>query len=55
MKSLWNEADAAKHEGDLGQRVYSSRLLGAEATLVMHGGGNTSVKSAVTDIFRSQE
>lgn len=29
---------------DLALRVYTSRLLGAEASLVLHGGGNTSVK-----------
>lgn len=35
--------------------MYSSRLLGAEAALVMHGGGNTSVKSTVADIFGDSE
>ena len=29
---------------DLGMRVYTSRLLGADQDLVLHGGGNTSVK-----------
>ena len=36
---------------DLAQRIYSARLLGAEKSLVLHGGGNTSVKGAYTDIF----
>ncbi|MFG0305127.1 MAG: bifunctional aldolase/short-chain dehydrogenase [Phycisphaerales bacterium JB040] len=54
MKSLWNDADAAKCADDLGLRVYSSRLLGADESLVMHGGGNTSVKSAVRDFFGDQ-
>ena len=44
MKSLWNDAEAAKYEGDLGLRVYTSQLLGRDHTLVLHGGGNTSVK-----------
>jgi rhamnose utilization protein RhaD (predicted bifunctional aldolase and dehydrogenase)/NAD(P)-dependent dehydrogenase (short-subunit alcohol dehydrogenase family) len=55
MKSRWNDTDAAKFVGDLAQRVYSSRLLGADASLVMHGGGNTSVKSLVTDLFGESE
>jgi rhamnose utilization protein RhaD (predicted bifunctional aldolase and dehydrogenase)/NAD(P)-dependent dehydrogenase (short-subunit alcohol dehydrogenase family) len=44
MKSLWNDAEAAQYSGDLGLRVYTSRLLGRDHTLVLHGGGNTSVK-----------
>jgi len=44
MKSLWNDRDAAGFNGDLGLRVYSSRLLGRDPSLVLHGGGNTSVK-----------
>ncbi|HYX44807.1 MAG TPA: bifunctional aldolase/short-chain dehydrogenase, partial [Acidimicrobiales bacterium] len=45
VKSLWDDAEAARAEGDLAQRAYSSRLLGRDADLVLHGGGNTSVKS----------
>jgi rhamnose utilization protein RhaD (predicted bifunctional aldolase and dehydrogenase)/NAD(P)-dependent dehydrogenase (short-subunit alcohol dehydrogenase family) len=55
MRSRWNDREAAGFKGDLAQRVYSSRLLGADAALVMHGGGNTSVKSAVTDLFGREE
>ena len=44
MKSLWNDAEAAEHKGDLALRVYTSQLLGRDHTLVLHGGGNTSVK-----------
>ena len=44
MKSLWNDAEAAEYQGDLGLRVYTSQLLGRDHTLVLHGGGNTSVK-----------
>jgi len=32
-------------------RAYSSRLLGRDPSLVLHGGGNTSVKGELTDIF----
>jgi rhamnose utilization protein RhaD (predicted bifunctional aldolase and dehydrogenase)/NAD(P)-dependent dehydrogenase (short-subunit alcohol dehydrogenase family) len=51
MKSLWNATEAAAQTGDLAQRVYSSRLLGRDPALVLHGGGNTSVKSQVRDVF----
>ncbi|GMQ92370.1 MAG: bifunctional aldolase/short-chain dehydrogenase [Gammaproteobacteria bacterium] len=44
MKSLWNNKDAAQCQDALDLRVYSSRLLGGEPSLVLHGGGNTSVK-----------
>ncbi|HET9699952.1 MAG TPA: class II aldolase/adducin family protein [Burkholderiales bacterium] len=44
MKSLWNDQHAAGYPGELGQRVYSSRLLGGVPELVLHGGGNTSLK-----------
>ncbi len=51
MKSLWSEAEAAQFTGPLGPRVYSSRLLGREKSLVLHGGGNTSVKLREKDAF----
>lgn len=44
MKSLWTDEEAARFPGDLQQRVYTSRLLGRDKSLVLHGGGNTSVK-----------
>ena len=45
MKSLWNDNEAKKFSRNLlAQRVYTSRLLGADPDLVLHGGGNTSVK-----------
>ncbi|MCH9813007.1 MAG: class II aldolase/adducin family protein [Epsilonproteobacteria bacterium] len=45
MQSLWNENEAKKYQNDpLGMRVYTSRLLGSSQDLVLHGGGNTSVK-----------
>lgn len=51
VRSLWNDEDAARWEGDLGQRVYTSRLLGRDPDLVLHGGGNTSVKTRHTTLF----
>ncbi|MEM9280297.1 MAG: bifunctional aldolase/short-chain dehydrogenase [Verrucomicrobiota bacterium] len=51
MKNLWNEAEARKWRGDLAKRVYTSRLLGANPELVLHGGGNTSVKLSRADFF----
>lgn len=50
MKSLWQEAEAARCGSDLALRAYTSRLLGADTTLVLHGGGNTSVKTEVDGI-----
>ena len=55
MRSLWNDADAARHSGPLGPRVYTSRLLGMDRSLVLHGGGNTSVKLRQTNLFGTPE
>jgi rhamnose utilization protein RhaD (predicted bifunctional aldolase and dehydrogenase)/NAD(P)-dependent dehydrogenase (short-subunit alcohol dehydrogenase family) len=55
MKSLWSEAEAAHFSGTLGPRVYSSRLLGRDKSLVLHGGGNTSVKLADENLFGDKE
>jgi rhamnose utilization protein RhaD (predicted bifunctional aldolase and dehydrogenase)/NAD(P)-dependent dehydrogenase (short-subunit alcohol dehydrogenase family) len=55
MNSLWSDAEAAQFAGDLGQRVYTSRLLGRDKSLVLHGGGNTSVKSVGKNIFGEDE
>ncbi|MGH9026406.1 MAG: bifunctional aldolase/short-chain dehydrogenase [Acidimicrobiia bacterium] len=51
MLSRWSDADATRYEGLLGARIYTSRLLGGDPSLVLHGGGNTSVKVAETDLF----
>lgn len=52
MKSLWNDSQAANYANDpLAMRVYTSRLLGSNPALVLHGGGNTSVKATVNDLF----
>lgn len=40
--------------GNLALRVYTSRLLGQDKGLVLHGGGNTSVKLWDTDILGEQ-
>ncbi len=52
MKSFWSEHEAKSCGQDpLALRVYTSRLLGRDQGLVMHGGGNTSVKARVRDFF----
>src|SRR6516165_6479177 len=60
MQSAWVDRDAAAlidryaKEGvgaDLAVRVYTTRLLGAEPRLVLHGGGNTSVKTRAKDLL----
>jgi len=50
MKSLWNN-QALSQNDPLALRVYTSRLLGQEPALVLHGGGNTSVKLNTTNLF----
>jgi rhamnose utilization protein RhaD (predicted bifunctional aldolase and dehydrogenase)/NAD(P)-dependent dehydrogenase (short-subunit alcohol dehydrogenase family) len=55
MKSLWSDAEAAAFGGPLGPRVYSSRLLGRDKSLVLHGGGNTSVKLLEENLFGEKE
>src|SRR5690349_6356152 len=59
MQNLWSDQDAkaaiASHAKkgigeDLALRVYTTRLLGGEPRLVLHGGGNTSVKTRMADI-----
>ncbi|MEB3226548.1 MAG: bifunctional aldolase/short-chain dehydrogenase [Synechococcus sp.] len=55
MKSLWNDQEAATYQGDLALRVYTSRLLGRDPSLVLHGGGNTSVKVTETNLVREAE
>ncbi|MEW8354361.1 MAG: bifunctional aldolase/short-chain dehydrogenase [Candidatus Thiodiazotropha sp.] len=51
MKSLWNDNEAADCESELALRVYTSRLLGSDPSLVLHGGGNTSVKISEKNLF----
>jgi len=47
VENLWRADEASKYGTDLELRVYSSNLLGRSDELVLHGGGNTSVKSMV--------
>ena len=49
MKNLWNKKKAEACKSDLDLRVYTSNLLGKSSDLVLHGGGNTSVKTTVDD------
>jgi rhamnose utilization protein RhaD (predicted bifunctional aldolase and dehydrogenase)/NAD(P)-dependent dehydrogenase (short-subunit alcohol dehydrogenase family) len=55
MQNRWNTQDAANHSSDLQLRVYSSRLLGSDPDLVLHGGGNTSVKTKVKTFLGTEE
>src|SRR5215467_14323848 len=59
MRSLWSDTDAeaavARHADagigrDMALRVYTTRLLGGDPALVLHGGGNTSLKARTTDL-----
>ncbi len=59
MKSRWSDKEAAdycarygeRYGEDLALRTYTSRLLGCEKNLVLHGGGNTSVKTTAKNVF----
>jgi len=60
MKNRWSDTEAKlfinkftsnSKNTDLALRVYTSRLLGREPKLVLHGGGNTSVKTTIPDIL----
>jgi rhamnose utilization protein RhaD (predicted bifunctional aldolase and dehydrogenase)/NAD(P)-dependent dehydrogenase (short-subunit alcohol dehydrogenase family) len=55
MKSQWSDSEAAQYPGELGLRVYSSRLLGRDKSLVLHGGGNTSVKIREKNLLGEEE
>jgi rhamnulose-1-phosphate aldolase/alcohol dehydrogenase len=52
LKSRWSEAEAGRYVAEYGAewgeelalRTYTSRLIGQEPEMVLHGGGNTSVK-----------
>ena len=47
MKNLWNKKKSQAYKSDLELRVYTSNLLGQNSDLVLHGGGNTSVKTTM--------
>lgn len=50
MPSRWNASVADTLTEPVERLAYVSRLLGSDPELVLHGGGNTSVKAAVTDV-----
>lgn len=54
MQNRWNERDAEIYKTDLELRAYTSRLIGLDSNLVLHGGGNTSVKSVHQDRFGTE-
>lgn len=60
MKSKWSDKEAKSYtarygkqkvNADIALRVYTSRLLGRDPELVLHGGGNTSVKTRIPDMM----
>ncbi len=51
MRSRWDPQAARACADALELRAYSSRLLGQDPSLVLHGGGNTSVKGELADVF----
>src|ERR1700746_4110499 len=60
MKSGWVDRDAkaivadggrAGIDPDLSLRIYTTRLLGRDPKLVLHGGGNTSLKTKMSDLL----
>jgi len=51
MRNRWNDEEAGRHPGVLDECVYGSRLLGSDSNLVLHGGGNTSVKATKVDVI----
>ncbi|MCW9030536.1 MAG: bifunctional aldolase/short-chain dehydrogenase [Gammaproteobacteria bacterium] len=55
MKNTWNEEVFKNIKNDVDARVYSSRLLGKDKSLVLHGGGNTSVKAIEKNLFGEDE
>ena len=55
MNNLWSDKESSKFKDDLALRVYTSRLLGKEPSLVLHGGGNTSVKITETNLVGDEE
>jgi rhamnose utilization protein RhaD (predicted bifunctional aldolase and dehydrogenase)/NAD(P)-dependent dehydrogenase (short-subunit alcohol dehydrogenase family) len=50
VESRWNESEAAASTDPIAQCVYCTRLIGSDPSLVLHGGGNSSVKHPVVDI-----
>jgi rhamnose utilization protein RhaD (predicted bifunctional aldolase and dehydrogenase)/NAD(P)-dependent dehydrogenase (short-subunit alcohol dehydrogenase family) len=64
MKSKYNDKEANTYinnyakkgvSKDLALRIYTTQLLGNDPTVVLHGGGNTSVKSSIKTLLGNQE
>jgi rhamnose utilization protein RhaD (predicted bifunctional aldolase and dehydrogenase)/NAD(P)-dependent dehydrogenase (short-subunit alcohol dehydrogenase family) len=55
MNSEWSDAEAQHFSGSIALRVYTSRLLGRDKSLVLHGGGNTSVKIVEKNVLGEAE
>ena len=56
MESRWDDAEASRYLDDpLQLRAYTSRLIGQDEDLVLHGGGNTSVKAVTKNFFGDEE
>ena len=55
MNNSWSDKESSKFKDDLALRVYTSRLLGKEPSLVLHGSGNTSVKITKTNLVGNEE
>ena len=60
IENRWNDADARAMQDKAGSdpaarelalRVYTSRIIGSDPDLVMHGGGNTSLKAQAVDVY----
>ena len=61
MQNKWNNSEAKKYirhykkkkiSKELALRIYTTHLLGREKDLVLHGGGNTSLKTSIKNIFK---
>ena len=64
MRNNWKDSEAKKYilyykkkgiSKDLALRIYTTRLLGKEKKLVLHGGGNTSMKATIDNILNHKE
>ena len=63
MKNKWNSFEANKYIShykknkitkELALRIYTTHLLGRDKSLVLHGGGNTSLKTYAKNIFKQE-
>ena len=63
MKNKWNNSEAKKYisqykqkniSKELSLRIYTTHLLGREKDLVLHGGGNTSLKTSIKNVFKQK-